>query len=403
MKTKQINRRNFLRNVGAAGLAGAFVSKVSANDPNKAEPNEPVKKTVEHVGKRKLGRTGVEVPELSLGAMFDVTNNQIALNKAAEWGVTYWDTANGYAGGNSELGIGKYLKRNPEMRKNLFIVTKASGAENVLEIEQRLRTSFERMNTDYIDLYYGVHGLKNPADLTEGLKQWAADAKKRGAIKYFGFSTHSNMANCLKAAAQTDWIDAIMTSCNFRLMQDKEMQEAVEACHKAGIGLIAMKTQAYGQGEDGERELMQHFLEKGFTSGQAKIKYVLDDPRIASACVGMKSVSLLSANVAAVLDKTKLTLADKKVFSDYAKRTCGGYCIGCGLCNGVADGISDTMRLLMYNNWYGEKQMARQLFGQMPAAQRQRMLNANLAKAEKLCPQGLAICALVTQAARTFA
>src|SRR4030067_326577 len=111
-----------------------------------------------------------------------------------------------------------------------------------------------------------------------------------------------------------------------------------------------MKTHANGQGEENERELIQHFLAKGFTSGQAKIKYVLDDKRIASVCVGMKSVSLLSSNVAAVLDKTELTEADKKVFSQYAKQTCGGYCSGCGLCNGVADGLSDVMRFLMYNN-----------------------------------------------------
>ena len=104
----------------------------------------------------------------------------------------------------------------------------------------------------------------------------------------------------------------------------------------------------------------------------------------------------------AVLDKTELTQVDRKVFSDYARQTCDGYCIACGLCNGVADGISDTMRFLMYNNWYGEKQMARELFRQMPAEQRQRMLSADLTRAEKLCPRGLAIRNLVAEAARTF-
>ncbi|GAJ09918.1 unnamed protein product, partial [marine sediment metagenome] len=67
--------------------------------------------------------------------------------------------AHGYTGGNSERGIGKYLSKNPDVRKELFIVSKASDARTVADVEKRLQTSLERMNTNYIDLYYGVHGL----------------------------------------------------------------------------------------------------------------------------------------------------------------------------------------------------------------------------------------------------
>ncbi|GAH78153.1 unnamed protein product, partial [marine sediment metagenome] len=96
---------------------------------------------------------------------------------------------------------------------------------------------------------------------------------------------------------------------NFRSMQDSKMQAAIEACHKAGIGLIAMKTQAFGQKIETEedKKLVEHILQRGFTEGQAKIKVVLEDKRFSSACVGMENVALLSSNVAAVLDRTKLT------------------------------------------------------------------------------------------------
>ena len=243
-KQNKIDRRNFLKTVGAAGMASAF-ARVTKAEPN--EPDAPAKNQESRfpqVPRRKLGKTGVKVSSLALGTIFDLVENQIILRRSLQLGVNYWDTANNYANGQSELGIGKFLAKNPDARKKVFLVSKASRAKTVAEVEQRLQTSLERMKTDYIDLYYGVHVMSNPDSLTDELKQWAEKAKKRGVIKYFGFSSHSNMAECLAAAPALGWIDAALVTYNFRVMQDKKLQAAVEACHKAGIGLTAMKTQA---------------------------------------------------------------------------------------------------------------------------------------------------------------
>ena len=167
--------------------------------------------------KRKLGKTGVEIPCLALGVAFNAVDNQIILRKAIDWGVTTWDSSPMYENGNSELGIGKFFEKNPDVRKKLFLMTKASIAKNVEDIEKHLQTSLERMKTDYIDLYFGVHGLSNPAQLNDEMKKWAEKAKERKVIKYFGFSTHANMADCLMAASKLDWIDAVMPSYNFRV------------------------------------------------------------------------------------------------------------------------------------------------------------------------------------------
>jgi len=245
----KINRRNFFKTIGAAGIGSVFASAKSSADSN--EPNMPPKpKESEYpqVPRRKLGKTGVDVPCLSLGLMFNAVENQIMLKNALKWGVNYWDTANGYAGGNSELGIGKFFSKNPDVRKDLFIVSKAK-TKSIAEVEKMLATSFERMNTDYIDLYFGVHGLSDPAELTDELRQWVENAKKKKLIRYFGFSTHKNMAQALAAAAKLGWVDAIMTTYNFRLTQDAQMQDAIEACNKAGVGLVAMKTIALSSKE----------------------------------------------------------------------------------------------------------------------------------------------------------
>jgi len=400
--------------MGTAGLAPAFAGVTKALETSeKANAEKKDKPKYPQVPRRTLGKTGVEVSSLSLGAN-RLIDSQILLRAALRWGVDFWDTAYSYTGGNCELTIGKFLSKNQDVRRKLFIVSKASGARTVADVEKRLQTSLKRMNTEYIDLYYGVHGLSSPSRLTDELKQWAKSAKERGLIRFFGFSTHTNIDQNLIAAAKLGWIDAIMTSYNFRLMQDSKIQAAIETCHKAGIGLIAMKTVALDtqqrrkieKGEEIETEedkkLLSHFLGQGLTVEHAKIKFVLEDKRISSACVGMNNVTNLKSNVEAALNKTKLTQADRKVLAEYARATCSGYCAGCAHnCDSAlpdAPYVSNIMRYLMYYNSYGEQNEARSLFAQIPTGVRNKLLDMDYTLAEARCPQRMPIRELITEA-----
>ncbi len=415
-RCNKIGRRDFLRTVGAAGVGSILSSaniKAEPNDPNAAaKKQEPA---VQQVPKRMLGKTGVEIPCLSLGLMYDLLENQIILRKSIEKGVCLWDTAPAYAGGNSEAGIGRFLSRNPDVRKDVFLVTKASGARTVKDVEKHLQNSLERLNTSYIDLYYGVHALSEPSQLTDELKQWVKDAKERKLIRFFGFSTHTNIAENLSAAAKLDWVDAITTSYNFRLMQDAKVIEAVEACHKSGVGLIAMKTTgktivSWAKQDietEADKKLVEHLLQKGFSPEQATIKLVLEDKRISSACVGMENITILNSNAEAVLNETKLTEKDFEIFRNYAAATCSGYCAGCAnICSSALPNmryVSDIMRYLMYYNAYGDKERARTLFAQIPSQARSRLLATDYGAAEARCPQRLAIGKLIAEAVSKLA
>jgi len=406
-KQNKIDRRNFLKTVGTAGLGTALVSTeaiAKSNDPNAVKT--PAKPKLPQVPKRKLGKTGVEVSCLSLGTLFNVLDNQITLVKSLEWGINYWDTAPSYVNGTSELGIGNFLKKYPAVRKDVFIVTKASGAKTPEEIEAKLKTSLKKMNTKYIDMFYAPHAMSNPKHLTDELRKWVEGAKKRKLIRFFGFSTHKNMAECLAAASKLDWIDGIMTSYNFRLMQDKKLSAAIEACHKKGIALIAMKTQAKEVKTEESKKLIQYFSSKGFTTGQAKIKAVLKDERFCCACVGMKSVALVTENAAAVIDKSKLDIKDTKVLKKHSMQTCSGYCAGCGnICDralGDMPYTSDIMRYLMYHHSYGDHDMAKELFAQIPSDARGRLLSIDYSVAEARCPQRLPIGKLMAEAVSCF-
>ncbi|MGA2322860.1 MAG: aldo/keto reductase [Sedimentisphaerales bacterium] len=413
---KRINRRNFLKTAGLVGvgsvIAAAKANAADANGPNVPAAQPPVQK----VPKRKLGKTGVEVPVLSLG--LGRPAEPAVLRQSLDWGINHWDTSLAAGNGTSEQSIGEFIAKNPDRRKDIFLVTKENKSKTTDDLEKCLQTSLKQLNTSYIDLYFGVYMVNDMVRFTDDVKKWAENTKKRGLIKYFGFSTHQNMPQCLMAASKLDWIDAIQTKYDFRLMQDAQMQDAVEACHKAGIGLIAMKTQAMRQRNasadanaaaaeaEADKKMLAHFLEKGFTEGQAKIKAVMDDQRISTVCSSMTSTTMLMTNIAVALDKTKLAAEDMDVLRQYAQATCSGYCAGCAhICEPVALGVpvGDIMRALMYHDSYGDIAQAKSVFAEMPADVKQRLLSVDYSVAESRCPNHMPIGKLVADAAAKLA
>ena len=197
---------------------------------------------------------------------------------------------------------------------------------------EHLDLSLERMQTDSIDLFF-VHAIRSIVQLDTGHEGVGARRPRaQGKIRFFGFSTHSNMEECLlRAAAKLGWIDGIMMTYNYRIMHTDEMRRAVEACAKAGIGLTAMKTQGGGQVLTGSAEEIQiggRFLQSGYTQGQAKLKAVWENPQIAAICSQMPSMALLSENTAAAVNHTRLSAVDREALR---RRAAGhaGYCAGC--------------------------------------------------------------------------
>ena len=354
---------------------------------------------------RPLGSTGVKVPILGLGGSLNLLNRQLLLGQALKMGVSYWDTADNYSGGRSEEGIGAYFSKHPEDRKRVFLVTK-TGSTSPEGMERSLQDSFKRLNTDYVDMYL-LHGLSSvDDDVGDATRAWVDKAKADGRIRLFGFSTHRNMAACLAQAARLGWIDGIMLTYNYRLMADDEMQQAVDDCVRAGIGLIAMKTQgralSFGGGGRGG-DLVQHFLDRGLTKHQARLKAVWENRHIAGICSHMDNMTILKENVAAARDRTVLGDRDRRLLERHAHRTASGYCAGCGdICESLLEDpvpVADVMRCLMYAHSYNDYQMARDAFARLPSGIRSRLLRTDFSAAEKQCPQQIAIGRFMRRAA----
>lgn len=409
-----LNRRNFLRNAGAVAAASVFAvnsyadpnenpkTKQSKSDGDSGEKEDKIK-----MPHRVLGKTKAKVPILNLGGTTDFTNSQALLARAAAWQITYWDTAYGYAGGKSELGIGRFLaQKDKKFRKKMFICTKASGGWTPDEIETRLQKSLKRLNTDYIDLYY-LHAMSRPDQLTEEIRKWAQSAKERKLIRFFGFTTHSNMAECLQAASKVDWIDAIMTKYNYRMMDDEKMDKALTDCHEAKIGLVAMKTQAKGINLSDTEKFVKGFTEKGYSPEQANLKAVWADHRITTICSRMKNVGEITANLSAALDEKMLTPQQLKDLMKHAEKTRANHCLGCAnLCAAASPQmpyIADVLRCLMYKNTYGEYEKAAEVFAELPSNAKANLASADYTNAQNICPQSIPIAVLMNQAKADFA
>jgi predicted aldo/keto reductase-like oxidoreductase len=408
--SKGWSRRDFFKISGAAGM-GALLSPLSAGArPGSRGIDALLSADEARMPTRTFGRSGIQVPVLALGGMFDTGANQLILKQALRWGVTYWDTADCYGNGESEAGFGKYFAKYPQDRGNIFLVTK-SDSRDPDGMSNLLAQSLKRLNTSYIDLYF-LHGVRSIDELDARTRKWAKKAKADGKIRLFGFSTHRNMAELLAAAAKLDYIDGIMLAYNFRIMHQPEMKAAIDACVQAGIGLTAMKTQAErswlggGRSEKSGAEVVDAFIKKGMTEHQAKLKAVWTNPHIAAICSQMPDMTILKANVAAAMDAAPLTSRQMRLLERYALATADQYCSGCAhICEGAVAAqvpIGDIMRFHMYRQSYGRLDWAREQFQRLGPEVHRRMAQTDYTAAEGCCPRRMPIARLMRQALEDF-
>ena len=140
-EASSINRRGFLGTGAGArrrgGIAGAG-REAAGPDRRRRRPNRPC------LPKRNLGRTGVEVSILNLGTWRSVGLDRI-LRFAWANGVRYVDTAKSYG---SEPAIGRWMQAMPEVRKELFLVTKDhpdTPSEMIKQLDERLAALQDRL------------------------------------------------------------------------------------------------------------------------------------------------------------------------------------------------------------------------------------------------------------------
>jgi predicted aldo/keto reductase-like oxidoreductase len=393
--------------MGAAAGAMTFVGGPLAADWAGAQEGESTaegkeEQTLPQVPRRVLGKTGETIPILLMGAGMKLdTRFDPKLAEAFRFGVNYIDAADCYSGSTCETAVGNFHTR-AGVRDKLWITSK-SDRHDPKGFQETLATTLEKLQTDYVDMYY-LHALQEEKYLSDEMKATVEKVKKEGKIRHFGFSCHhGNVAELLQKAAKTPWVDSVMFRYNFREYGNKSLNEAMDACVKANVGLIAMKTQA---SEASFEEAWKKFEQPGkWNKFQAVLKAVWADDRISAAVSHMDNFDKLKENIAAALDLEDLGQAEYEALEQYARATRPYACDGCDhICGAAIDApvqIGDTMRYLMYHDVYGEKAKARELFGRLPHGARS-LAGIDFRAANAACPHGVNVAGYMKRAAEVF-
>lgn len=397
---KKMNRRDMLRLTALGGLAGAFLPAGVGAETPAAPADQPA--ALPKVPRRVLGKTKQQIPILLMGGGMGYDQKfDPRLAECMRFGVNYFDVADCYAGGTSETGLGTFVEKTGK-RKEMWITTK-SDDHTPEGLEQVLNRSLERLKTDHVDMMF-MHMLRDPKFLNSDMAAMTDKLRKAGKIRFVGFSCHDhNVAELLAKAAGLPWIDAIMFRYNFREYGNKELNDAMDACHKANVGLIAMKTQGSAVSFE---DRVNKFDSTKFTRPQAVLKAVWDDERITAAVSHMDTLDKIKQNVAAALDQSKLTESDHAALRQYAQDTQHLYCAGCQhICGrAVPAGIEvgTTLRYLMYHDTYRDPETARALFARLPEKAR-RIEGVDFTEAAALCPHRIDIAKHMQRAAHVLA
>ncbi len=347
MRRSKITRRQFVSRMAAGAVTAGFsLSAFSAADRTGL--------TRESLDYRKLGRTGLWVSAIGFGTM--TTSDPVVIRHALDLGINYIDTARTYLRGENEKIVAAAIKDIP--RDKIFIATKIPSStrrrplrplpkEDMLNLVEE---SLAALKTDYVDVLL-FHSL---ADRDGVFNEPAMDVltklRKDGKIRFPGISTHTNIPEVVDAAVESGFYDVILAKLNFK--SDQADIEALERAAKAGIGLIAMKTQAGGY----RTEEMG-----GFTPHQAALKWVLEHKFVANAIVGMTTIQQVEEDFP-VMRKPGLSMREKAALKAYGDSIDELYCKMCGKCeedcpHGAP--IAEINRCLMYAEGYRDEALAR--------------------------------------------
>ena len=385
--SKKINRRQFIK-AGICGGAAAALGLTGLSEiaegasMTSAENPVPVYRT--------LGRTGLKITVVSFGAM--LTPEPEVIRAGLDQGINYIDTARRYMNGKNEEIVSQAIKG---LRNKIFLATKTLSSSNTKEdIVRDVEKSLSVLQTDRIDVIQ-LHNLtsKERAFIPE-VREALVKLRQEGKVRFFGVTTHTNQAEVVNAVASDPgrFFDTVLVGYNFK--SGPELKQAIARSAEAGIGVVAMKTQAGGYQAAALGTVSPH---------QAALKWVLQDTNVTAAIPGMKDLSQVKEDTAVM--GLALTRRDEQILKQYGRAISPYYCQLCGRCEGLCSrgvAISDINRCLMYAEAYGSLDLALDTYREIPTrASLKACLDCSECTAS--CVNGINIPAKLERASRLFA
>ncbi len=305
-----------------------------------------------------LGKTGLKVSRLCLGCMtygasswrpwvLEEEASRPFFRAAVEGGINFFDTADMYSNGQSEVITGRALKEFAR-REETVIATKVffpngkgpnTGGLSRKHIMDAVDRSLKNLGTDYIDLYQ-IHRFDYDTPVEETLEA-LHDVVKAGKARYIGASSMYawQFARMLAVSERNGWTKFVSMQPQYNLVYREEEREMLPLCKAEGVGVIpwsplargflAGGRKAVGEGNT-ERSRTDEFSPRlyyrdadfavvdaveaiararGLSNTQVALAWVLRNPAITAPIVGASKMHHLSEALAAL----EVTLTDDEV------------------------------------------------------------------------------------------
>jgi aryl-alcohol dehydrogenase-like predicted oxidoreductase len=290
---------------------------------------------------RRMGRSGVKVSEVCLGTMtfgtlIDEAQSQEIVDLAFDAGINFFDTADGYGKGRSEEILGKALRGR---RREAVVATKFfnpmgpgpndAGMSRV-HIMNAIEDSLRRLQMDHVDLYY-VHHTDVQTPVEEMLRA-LDDLVHQGKVRYIACSNYAawRLGEALSVSEANGLARFECYQPQYSLVVRDIEQELVPLCLHKGVGIVAWGPLASGylagRYRPGQRKVAGTRSESGWawherffaanadetlaagldvakelgkTPAQVALRWVLEQPAVSSAIVGVRTTEHLRDNVGA--------------------------------------------------------------------------------------------------------
>ncbi len=296
---------------------------------------------------RKLGRSGVLVSPICLGTMnfggsADQESSYAIMQKAADAGINFFDTANVYTNGESERITGAFLKER-KLRDQIFLATKVYNRTSDkpndwggtrYHIIKACEESLQRLQTDHIDLYQ-LHRPPMTHSQEETLRAFD-DLIRAGKVRYIGCSTHPAwmVMESLSISERYGLNRYISEQPPYNLLDRRIENELVPLCQKYELAIIPWSPLAMGilagrypeatsfpegsrallwdnnmvkarvtqRGIDVGKAVSKMAQERGFTASQFSLLWIKDQPGITAPIIGPRTLAHLE-DALGILDK----------------------------------------------------------------------------------------------------
>ena len=294
---------------------------------------------------RPLGRTGVKVSPLCLGAMMfgawgnsDHEESIRIIHRALDAGINFIDTADVYSRGESEEIVGKALKGR---RDDIVLATKVHGTmgddpnefgNSRRWIVREVEASLQRLQTDYIDLYQ-IHRPEADTDIDETLGV-LTDLVRQGKVRYIGSSTFpaSQIVEAQWVARDRNRERFVCEQPPYSILAREIEKDVLPTCRRHGMAVIPWSPLAGGwlsgrwrKGQDAPDSTRAQRLparydlsdpgnqrkleaadalarlaeESGLTLIQMALAFVINHPVVTAAIIGPRTLEQLESQLGA--------------------------------------------------------------------------------------------------------